>query len=79
MAKEGGTVAKKIRRAGDVSKCHPPPEAPDWTLNKDYIFSDGMQQVYSMPFIYGLLFQMSILRELLMKSTSYIEELKLNC
>ena len=56
MAKEGGTAAKKIRREGDVSKCHSPPEAPDWTLNKDYIFSDGMQQVYSMPFIYSLLF-----------------------
>ena len=39
MAKEGGTVDKKIHRKGGVSKCHPPPEAPDRTLNEDYNYT----------------------------------------
>ena len=44
VSKERGTVAKRIRQIGDTSRCHPPPEAPEcmWTLNKDYIFSDGV-------------------------------------
>ena len=41
VSKEGGTVAKKIRWVGDPSRCHPPHGAPEWTLNKDYTFSDG--------------------------------------
>ena len=32
----------KICHVESVSKCHPPPESPDWTLNKDYILSDSM-------------------------------------
>ena len=67
MAKERGTVAKKIHRVRSVSKCHPPPNAPDWTLNNDYILSEG---TFIIPFTYDSLFQMSIVHEQLMKSTS---------
>ena len=40
MTKQGGTVAKKVWQVGAVSKCHPPPKAPEWTINKDYMWLD---------------------------------------
>ena len=47
VAREGGTVARKVRRIGTPSKSRPPIGAPAWTVNENYTFSDGIIHLFN--------------------------------